>query len=48
MYRLARAFHWSEREIVSLTLKRRLAYLVLLDEEADTHLLAELEPGGPS
>lgn len=42
MYRLARALHWSERDILELSLERRLAYLLLLEEESDSILLAEL------
>ena len=42
VHRLARAYHWSEREILSLTLDRRLGYLLLLEEEADAALLAGL------
>ena len=47
VYRLARACHWAEREILSLTLGRRLAYLLLLEEETDAALFAELGAGGP-
>jgi hypothetical protein len=39
---LARAYHWSEYEIFSLPVKRRLAYLLLLEEEQDSGLLAGL------
>jgi hypothetical protein len=46
VYRLARACHWAERDILSLTLKRRLAYLLLLEEESDALLLADLGAGG--
>ncbi len=46
VYRLARACHWAERDILGLTLKRRLAYLLLLEEEADAALLEEIGPGG--
>jgi hypothetical protein len=45
VFRLARACHWSERDILSLTVGRRLAYLLLLEEEADAALLAELSAG---
>jgi hypothetical protein len=34
--------HWSERDILELSLQRRLAYLILLEEESDSILLAEL------
>jgi hypothetical protein len=46
VHRLARAYHWSERDILSLPLKRRLAYLLLLEEESDAMLLAELDASG--
>ena len=46
VYRLARACHWTERDILSLTLERRLAYLFLLEEESDAMLFAEAETGG--
>jgi hypothetical protein len=44
VYRLARACHWSERDILSLSLDRRLAYMLLLEEESDAMLVAGLEP----
>ena len=44
VYRLARACHWPERDILGLTLERRLAYLSLLEEEADAALLEDLGP----
>ena len=47
MYRLARACHWSEGDILSLTLGRRLAYLLLLEEESDAALLEGLSVGPP-
>jgi hypothetical protein len=43
VHRLARAYHWSERDILSLPLDRRFAYLLLLEQEADALLLPELE-----
>ena len=46
VYRLARACHWSERDILSLTLQRRLAYMLLLEEESDAALLEGLSVGG--
>jgi hypothetical protein len=46
VYRLARACHWAERDILSLTLDRRLAYLLLLEEESDAVLLGDLDAGG--
>jgi hypothetical protein len=48
VYRLARACHWSERDILSLTLARRLAYMLLLEEESDAVLFADLGPDGPT
>ena len=48
VYRLARACHWAERDILSLTLERRLAYLLLLEEESDALLLGELGRGAPA
>jgi hypothetical protein len=47
VYRLARACHWSERDLLSLTLQRRLAYMLLLEEESDAGLLAGLAGGPP-
>lgn len=44
VYLLARACHWAERDILSLSLKRRLAYMLLLEEESDAMLVAGLEP----
>lgn len=43
---LARVYHWSEQEIFALSLKRRLAYLLLLEEEHDAALLAGLSSEG--
>jgi hypothetical protein len=40
VHRIARTYHWSERDILTLTLDRRLGYLLLLEEEADAALLA--------
>jgi hypothetical protein len=48
VFRLARACHWAERDILSLSVGRRLAYLTLLEEESDAALLAELSAGGPA
>jgi hypothetical protein len=47
VYRLARACHWAESDILSLTLGRRLSYLLLL-EESDAVLLADLGAGEPT
>lgn len=40
-HRLARSYHWSEPDILRLGLRRRLAYLTLIDEEAQSRLIAE-------
>lgn len=48
VYRLARACHWAERDILALTVARRFDYLLLLEEESDAALLAELDAGGPA
>jgi hypothetical protein len=48
VFRLARACHWAEQDILSLTLERRLAYMLLLEEEADAVLLGDLTAGGPA
>jgi hypothetical protein len=48
VYRLARACHWTERDILSLKLDRRLAYMLLLEEETDAALLADLGAGETS
>jgi len=42
VHRIARAYHWSERDILTMPVGRRLAYLLLLEEEADAGLLADL------
>ncbi len=42
VHRLALAYGWAERDILGLTLDRRLAYRMLLEEDADAALLAEL------
>ncbi|MDX6511432.1 MAG: hypothetical protein QOE36_936 [Gaiellaceae bacterium] len=47
VFRLARACHWTERDILSLTLERRLAYLLLVEEELDAAMLADLQAGPP-
>ena len=47
VHTLARAYHWSERDIVGLSLGRRLAYLMLLEVDADAALLAELSGETP-
>lgn len=42
MHQLALAYHWSERDILGLTLHRRQAYLLLLEEDADAALIRGL------
>lgn len=46
VHTLARSYHWAERDILGLSLARRQAYLMLLDEETDAALLAELGLSG--
>ncbi len=38
---LARAYGWSEPEILAVPLDRRTAYLLLLEEESDAALLRD-------
>ena len=45
VHTIARTYHWSEREVLGLEVPRRVAYLLLIEEEADTALLAELTGG---
>ena len=40
---MARQFHWSEQDILRLRMQRRLAYLTLLEQEADSMLMAEFQ-----
>ncbi|GAA1552875.1 hypothetical protein GCM10009789_03050 [Kribbella sancticallisti] len=42
VHRLALAYHWSEPQIWDLPLRRRTAYLLQLEAEADAALLAGL------
>ena len=44
IHTLARSYHWSEREILALPLERRLAYLLLIEEDSDARLLGGGEP----
>jgi hypothetical protein len=46
VHRLARAYHWSQGDILALAVDRRLAYLVMLEQEADARLLTQLDLGG--
>ena len=45
VHQLALAYHWSERDILGLPLRRRLAYLLLLEQDADAALLRDLTVG---
>jgi hypothetical protein len=38
---LARAYHWSERDLLGLSLPRRRRYLMLLEEDRDASLLPQ-------
>jgi hypothetical protein len=40
VHRLALAYHWGRREILELTPKQRLRFLMLLEADADADLLA--------
>jgi hypothetical protein len=42
VHRLALAYHWSEPQIWNLPLRRRLAYLLQLEADADAALFAGL------
>jgi hypothetical protein len=42
VHRIARAYHWGEAGILRLTLKRRTAYLELIERESDTALVRNL------
>jgi hypothetical protein len=37
---LARVYHWSERQILRLTITRRRAYLALIEADQDAALFA--------
>lgn len=47
MHELARAYGWTEPDVFALTLERRFAYRLLLDQEVDAALLADLGAGEP-
>ena len=47
VHELARAYGWTEPDVFALPLGRRLAYRMLLEEEADAALVAELDLPGP-
>ena len=38
----ARLYHWTERDVFRLTLRRRRAYLAIHEEEQDARLRASL------
>jgi hypothetical protein len=40
---LAKIYHWSVSDILRLSLKWRLDFLILLDEEVNAQLVAEIE-----
>jgi hypothetical protein len=42
VHQLARAYHWSQAEILSLNPRRRLQYLLLIEEERDARLTENL------
>lgn len=42
VHQLASAYHWSERDILGLTLRRRLAYRMLLEADADAGMVRGL------
>ena len=42
MHRIATTYHWSEPQVWDLPLSRRLAYLMLLEADADAALLTGL------
>ena len=48
MHQLALAYHWSERDILGLSLRRRRSYLLLLEEDADAALMRDLIADGPA
>jgi hypothetical protein len=48
VHRLALAYHWSERDILGLSLRRRRSYLLLLEEDADAALMRDLTADGPA
>ena len=39
IHTLAKASHWSERDIVSLALGRRMSYLLMLEADRDARLV---------
>jgi hypothetical protein len=39
---MARSYHWSEQDILGLSLRRRLAYLMAIEEDLHAALLADL------
>ena len=42
VHRMARTYHWSEQDILRLSLKRRLIYLLAIEEDLHAALVAEL------
>lgn len=46
VHRLAITYHWGRADILSLTLPRRLRYLMLIEAEQDTGLFSALGEEG--
>lgn len=42
VHHLARTYHWPQSEILHLSLKRRLDYLMLIEADGDAELLTQL------
>lgn len=42
VHELARAYGWTERDVFALPLTRRFAYRLMLEQESDDALLADL------
>lgn len=42
VHRLARIYHWSESQILKLSLRRRLDYLMLIDADETAEMLSQL------
>lgn len=46
VHRLARIYHWSQCDILTMSLRRRLAYLELIDADETAALIADLRSEG--
>jgi len=44
IHALALSYHWSERDLLSMPFARRLAYLMLHEEDRDAALVSGFEP----